>query len=177
MNATLDRIAGTPEAWRTAATMIYRAGEQMIAAGKPVKVSLQEWEEDITARQRGFLHAAVLPQIAEQVRVNGTRYTAKVWKQFFKDLFIPDRWVMHRPPFVRDRKTGLLKPSTRSVPIKAKKSTEDFGIKAYSEFIDRVIAHAVTEFGVSFVFRVDEREAVRYRAPVRKARQQEAQPA
>jgi hypothetical protein len=168
MTPLMERKADSREEFRAQMTALYRAGEAMVADGKPVRVTLCEQEDDVTARQRGFLHAAVLPQIAEQVSVNGVKYTAKVWKEFFKDLLIPDRWVMRRPPFVRDRKTGELKPSTRAVPVKAEKSTEHFGIKGYSDFIDKVIAHAVTEFGVEFQFDEQEREAVRWKRPARK---------
>ena len=169
MTATLERIAGTPEVWRAAATAIYRAGEAMIAAGKPVHVKLGEWEDDITAKQRGFLHAAVFPQVAEQVRVNGERFVPEVWKEYFRKLFLGSRYVMQKLPGQK-----------KAVPVKVRVSTEELGIKAYSEYIDRVIAHAATEFGVSFVFRADEREAVRYHPPKRKAaeqRQPEAEPA
>lgn len=158
MTATLQRIAGTPEMWRSAATAIFRAGEAMIAAGKPVQVTLTEWEDDLTARQRGFLHAAVFPQIAEQVRVNGERFVPEVWKEYFRKLFLGSRYVMQKLPGQK-----------RAVPVKVRVSTEDLGIKAYSEHIDKVISHAATEFGVQFVFRGEEREAVRYVAPRRKA--------
>lgn len=169
MTATLERIAGTPEMWRAAATSIYRAGEAMIAAGKPVHVKLTEWEDDITAKQRSFLHAAVFPQVAEQVRVNGERFVPEMWKEYFRKLFLGSRYVMQKLPGQK-----------RAVPVKVRVSTEDLGIKAYSEYIDRVIAHAATEFGVSFVFRADEREAVRYHPAKRKAaeqQQREAEPA
>jgi hypothetical protein len=174
MNALMERKADNPAELRIVFTSLYRASEARIAVGKAVRITIAEDENDISARQRGFLHAAVLPQIAEQVSVNGVRYTAKVWKEFFKDLFIPDKFDMHRPPFVRDRKTGLLKPSTRAYPVKREKSTEKFGVKGYSDFIDKVIAHAVTEFNVVFVFDEDEREAVRWKRPARKAEGAEA---
>lgn len=178
MNALMERKADSREEFRAQMTAIYRAGEVKIADGMPVRVVLFEQENDITARQRGFLHAAVLPQIAEQVSVpdgkKRIKYTAKMWKEFFKELLIPDKWDMRRLPFVRDRKTGLLKPSSRPVPVKREKSTEHFGVKRYSDFIDKVIAHAVTEWGVVFVFDEDEREAVRWELPKRKAEGAEA---
>jgi hypothetical protein len=167
MTPLMERRADSREEFRHQMTALYNAGTKAIASGKTVKMILAEQENDISARQRGFLHAAVLPQIAEQVSVNGVKYTAKVWKEFFKDLFIQDKFVMHRPPFVRDRKTGELRPSKRPVPMKLPKSTENFGIKGYSDFIDKVIAHAATEFGVVFVFDEDEREAVRWKRPAR----------
>lgn len=177
MTPLMERKADNPAELRIVFTALYRAAEAMVADGKAVRATLTEDEDDITARQRGFLHAAVLPQIAEQVVSNGTRYTAKVWKDFYRENFIPDRWVMRRLPFVRDRITGELKPSTRAVPVKVDKSTEDFGVKGYSDFIDRVIAHAVTDLGVVFVFDEAEREAVRWKRPARKQAQQQPEEA
>lgn len=161
---TLTRIAGTAEHWRAAATAIFRAGESMIQAGKPVQVTLTEWEDDLSARQRAFLHAAVFPQIAEQVRVGekGERFVAKTWKEFYREKFLGSRWEMVKLPGQK-----------RATPRKVRNSTEDLGIKAYSEYIDRVIADAASEWGVVFVFRGDEREAVRYRAPQRRAERRE----
>lgn len=168
MTASLQRMAATQEHWRAAATAIYRAGEAMIAAGKPVQVTLTEWEDDMTARQRAFLHAAVFPQIAEQVSAAGIRYTAELWKEYYRKLFLGSRYVMQRLPGQK-----------KAVPVKVRVSTEDLGIKAYSLHIDKVIAHAATEWGVVFVFRGDEREAVRWVAPRKKAaqRSEEAVPA
>lgn len=166
MTALLERIAATPEAWRAGCTAIFRAGEALIADGKPVHVKLEVWEDELTARQRGFLHAAVFPQVAEQVRVNGERFVPEVWKEYFRKLFLGSRYVMQKLPGQK-----------KSVPVKVRVSTEDLGIKAYSEYIDRVIAHAATEFGVAFVFRADEREAVRYVPPKRKAAQQQREEA
>lgn len=162
-------IAVTRERLHEVITTGYLRGKMLLADGKRVAVTVAEAEDEITIRQRGFLHAAVLPQIAEQVVMpDGTKYVAQVWKAHLKELFIPDRWDMVRQPFVIDRKTGTWKPSKRKVPVKRRKSTEDLSIKGYSDFIDRCIAHATTEWGVSFHFLADERDAVRYVPPARK---------
>lgn len=170
MTATLERVAATPEAWRVAATAIYHAGLALVQAGLVAKGTVAEHEDDITAKQRGFLHAAVLPQIAEQVRVGekGERYVAEAWKEYYRKKFLGHKWVMQKLPGQK-----------RAVPRKVRISTEDLGIKAYSEYIDRVIADAATEWFVQFRFRADEREAVRYVAPKRKsaARASEAETA
>lgn len=162
-------IAVTRERLHEVITAGYLRGKMLLADGKRVEVSVREVEDEITIRQRGFLHAAVLPQIAEQVVMpDGTRYTPAIWKTHLKELFIPDRWDMVRLPFVIDRKTGAWKPSKRKVPVKCRKSTEDLSIKGYSDFIDKVIAHAATEWGVVFRFLAEERDAVRYTPPARK---------
>ncbi len=54
--------------------------------------------------------------------------------------------------------------------MKRRKSTEALSIKGYSDFLDRCIAHATTEWNVQFRFLAEERDAVRYVAPARKPR-------
>jgi uncharacterized protein (UPF0216 family) len=169
MTEALDVVVSTREGAHRVATLAYENARMLIADGKRARIRTEEAEDEITIRQRGFLHAAVLPQIAEQVMLpDGARYTAKVWKEHLKELFIPDRWDMIRLPFVLDRKTGKWKPSKRKVPVKRRKSTEDLSIKGYSEFIDRSIMHAAAEWGVQFRFIAEERDAVRWSAPARK---------
>lgn len=170
----LIRYCGTREQLHQAAKHGYEKAQPLIELGKRVKVAFEEAEDEVSIKQRGFLHAAVLPQIADQVRMpDGTRYVAAIWKQHLKELFIADKWDMVRLPFVRDRGTGLWKPSSKKVPVKRVKSTEDFGVKSYSDFIDKCIAHAASEWGVHFRFIAEEREAVRYLAPKRKTKQPE----
>ena len=152
----LIRIAHNRDSWRAGATAVYRAGEALIEAGKPVKCVVCEWEDDISARQRGFLHGAVLTQISEQARgPQGERYRMEVWKELYRAQFLGSAWEMF------DGK-----------PIELRNSTEGLGVKAYSEYIDRVIADAATEWGVVFRFIAEEREAVRYKAPVRAKRKE-----
>ncbi len=164
---TITRYAGTPEAAHAAAIAVYEQSKVLIGMERRVKFTVEEAHDDLTAKQRGFLHVAVLPQIAEQVVVGGIRYTAEVWKEHLKNLFIPDKWDMVRMPFVLDRKTGIYRPSKKLVPVKRRKSTEALSIKGYSDFIDKCIAHAVTEWNVVFHFIAEEREAVRWVAKPR----------
>lgn len=165
MTATLERVAATPEAWRAAATAIYHAGLALVQAGQVAKGTVCEHEDDISAKQRGFLHAAVLPQIAEQVRVGekGERFSVPIWKEYYRAKFLGFKWVMQKLP-------GQKKATPRKVRI----STEDLGVKAYSEYIDKVIADAATEWFVQFRFLADEREAVRW-TPAQRTKRREAE--
>lgn len=141
------------------------------APGRRLRLVIGIDHEDITIKQRGFFHAAVLPQIAEQYRTpDGIRYVAAVWKEFFRKRFLPDRWVMHAVPRW-DAVRGVMVPPKRATPMRVRSSTEDLNIRQYSLHIDRVIAAAVTELGVAFEFDAEEREAVRFKAPQRRARQ------
>ncbi len=177
---------GAPEAVRAMFVGAYRVAEAKAAAAgleyvdadgeihpRRWRLTFGEDQEDIRAKQRGFLHVAVFPQIADQVRVMGERYVAKVWKEFYRKLFLPDQWEM-RADLKWDPEQRVMVPAKRKTPHRVRVSTEDLGsVKAYSDYIDRVIAHAVTEFGVAFNFDRQEREAVRWKAKKRKAKQRE----
>jgi len=171
VSATFARLCRTREQLHEAVMTLYEIGKTVVADGEQMLVSGGQHQEPITVKQRGFLHVAVLPQIAEQVKLpDGSKFVAGIWKEHLKELFIPDKWDMTRIPFVRDRGTGEWKPSKRKVPVKRHKSTEDLNIKEYSEFIDNCINHAAAEWGVVFRFRAEEREAVRYTPPKKKPR-------
>lgn len=113
--------------------------------------------DPMTVKQRGFLHAAVFPQIAEQAVVNGERFKADVWKEWYRQQFLGHRWESVKLPGQK-----------RATPRKVRISTEDLSVKQYSDHIDRVIAHAATDLGVVFEFRPSEREAVRWKRKPRK---------
>lgn len=136
-----------------------------------LRMTLGVQHDDISAKQRGFLHAAVFPQIAEGYTFpDGTRYVAKVWKEHFRARFLGDRWVMRRA-IKWDPKTGQMVQAKRATPHRERVSTEDLSVKQYSAYIDRVIDTATVELGITFVFRAEERDEVRYVAPVRKKKE------
>ena len=116
--------------------------------------------ETKSVKQRKFLHGVVLPQVSAQVRVDGQRYVAALWKEFFRKLLLGDRWESYRLPGHK-----------RATPHRVRVSTEDLSVRQYSDYIDKVIAHAVTELGVEFEFDPVERDGVRY---VKKVRRQAA---
>lgn len=172
-NVTVD----TKEEAHQAARHAYALAQVLVLDGKRVKITCAEDQDALTVKQRGFLHAAVFPQIAEQVVLaDGTRYIDKVWKEYFRARFLPDVWEM-RKAIRWDPKTGQTVVAKRATPHRVRQSTEDLGVKAYSEHIDRVIDTAVAEFGVRFEFRPREREEVRYRRPERKTTPKTTTPA
>ena len=156
MNAA-KAIAEAPEGWR-------------VTLAPPAKRRVQEEKyhamiEDI-AKQRRFLHGPVLGQIVEQAKADGQRFVMAVWKEYYRAKFLGFRWEHYKLP-------GQKKATPRKVRV----STEDLSVKQYSEYIDKVLADAATEFGVVFDLDPAEREAVRYVRPVRAKKQAEAVPA
>lgn len=139
---------------------------------RPLRITLGEDVEPITLKQLRFIHGPLLQQISEQVVVEGVRFTKPVWKRHLKDLFIPDKWDMVRG-MVMDTKTGRLRLAKRATPRKREKSLADLSVKQCSEFIDKVLAHGATEWGVEWSLDPVEREAVRYVRPKREKKQTE----
>jgi hypothetical protein len=153
MNDTdFHEIASTPESLHAAINRGYAHGKALLLNGENVLVTVGQALEPIGVKQRGFYHKAVLGQISEQVRVNGERFVIAIWKEFYRKLFLPDTWEMRKLPGQK-----------KATPVRVRHSTEELGTKGYSELIDKVIAHAATEWGVEFRFLADEREAVRHR--------------
>jgi len=111
-------------------------GEQL-KAGRHLVMELKLWEDDITQKQRAYLHAVVLTEIAQYARPNGQQFPMPVWKEHFRKEWLGFKVVTAINPI-----TG--KKSRRRVRV----STEDLGIRAMAEYIDRMIAYAATELGV-----------------------------
>lgn len=130
--------------------------------GRQFRVIVGIEVDDITVKQRGFLHKAVFPQIADQVVFpDGQRFEWRVWKEMFRGRFLGDRWELRAEPRWSDELGRFVVPK-RKTPRRVRVSTEDLTIKQYSDYIDKVIDTAITEFGVRFDFVATEREAVRY---------------
>lgn len=136
------RIIATPDELRPTVADAYELAKLLLQDGRRVRITVREDDEPLTHRQRKFYHGVVLGQIAEQVRVGRRRYAMRAWKELYRDMFMFEQ------------------------------STEDLGVKEYSDLIDCVIAHATTELGVVFHFDPREREAVRWKAPRRAPQRQ-----
>lgn len=165
---TLIRFVATREAAHRAVVDGYAQARTLIDLGKRVKVTVEEAEDELTVLQRGFLHAAVFPQIEEQyVHPDGTRSDRRVWKEYFRARFLGDRWPLKRA-LRWDPKTKTMVLAKRKTPHRERVSTEDLSSKKYSQYIDTVIDTATVELRIAFVFRAEEREAVRWVAQPRK---------
>lgn len=107
--------------------------------GVGLTVELRRFEDAKTDRQRAYYHGVVLKSIADQARPNGQQHPLAVWKEYFRAEYLGNKTVTSKNPM-----TG--KKSRRRVRV----STEDLGVKGYSQLIDRVSAFAATELGVEF---------------------------
>ena len=109
------------------------------ATGQLVEATFRTHEDAKTDRQRAYYHGVVLKTIAQQARPNGEQHALAVWKEYFRAEYLGHKTVTTKNPI-----TG--KKIRRRVLL----STEDLGVKGYSQLIDRVSAFAATELGVTF---------------------------
>lgn len=102
------------------------------------------------AKLRNRFHGPVLLQISQQAWFTDpdthrvVRYHPVAWKLYFKTLFLPPDVEQ-----VVDADTGEV------TTIERPASTERLSDDQFAEFIDRVVAWAVTELGVEFDFEED----------------------
>jgi hypothetical protein len=155
MTDTYRTVIATAEGAREKFKLAMTHAKCLLDNGEWVDLTVAPALDSISAKQRAFLHGAVLPQIAEQVYVGEKRerYVADIWKEHFHRRFIPDRWVMRKLPGAK-----------RATPHRERVSSESLGVKRYSQWIDQIIDTAIVEYGVVFDFVAEEREAVRYQA-------------
>jgi hypothetical protein len=111
-------------------------GEQL-KQGRELVLEAKLLEDDITQKQRGYLHAVVLTEIAQQLRPNGQSFPMPVWKEHFRQKYLGFNVVTSVNPF-----TG--KKSRRRV----RNSTEDLGVRGMADYIDQIMAE-VAEYGIT----------------------------
>lgn len=139
MTDILNRVElHTPEQARavlTTSTLPW-IGEQL-KQGRELVLEVRLLEDDITDKQRGFLHAVVLTEIAQGLVIDGRRYSMAVWKEHLRREFLPDKVQTFINPL-----TG--RKSRRRV----RQSTEDLGIRGMADYIDKCCAWAA-EHGIT----------------------------
>ena len=109
------------------------------AQGRRLELEIRLHEDAKTDRQRKYYHGVVLKTIAAQARPNDQQFPLKVWKEHFREEFLGYKTVTTRNPL-----TG------KKLRRRQRVSTEDLGVKGYSQLIDRVSAFAASELGVTF---------------------------
>jgi hypothetical protein len=107
-------------------------------AGRELVAEFRLLDDAITEQQRAYYHGVVLTEIAAFARPNGQQFPLKVWKEHFRAEFLGFKVVTAINPI-----TG--RKSRRRVRV----STEDLGVRGYADLIDKVIAFAATELGVT----------------------------
>jgi hypothetical protein len=104
---------------------------QQLEQGRALVAEFRLLDDDITDKQRRYLHGVVLTEIALYARPNGQQFPMPVWKEHFRAEFLGFKVVTSINPL-----TG--KKVRRRVRI----STEDLGVKGMADYIDRICAWA-----------------------------------
>ena len=63
---------------------------QQLEAGRQLVAEFRLLDDDITDKQRAYLHAVVLTEIAQGMVIDGRRYPMPVWKEHFRAEINPD---------------------------------------------------------------------------------------
>jgi hypothetical protein len=118
---------------------LWKTAKANLTAERRLVVTLSDYEDALTDQQRRYYHGYILTVIAQQVKVNGQRYAMHVWKEHYRKEFLGFKTKTFIDPI-----TG--RKSRRRI----RQSTEGLGVKGYNTLIEKVAAHAGTEFGVEF---------------------------
>jgi hypothetical protein len=137
--ATFHLSANVQEAHKTMTAMVWQQIKALAIAGHATVVEVRTAEDVKTDKQRRYLHGYVLMTIARQAEVNGQKFDMKTWKEFLRAEFLGWKVRTYKNPI-----TG------KKVRRRERVSTEDLGVKGYSEYIDRVTAYAATTHSVEF---------------------------
>jgi hypothetical protein len=128
--------------------------KEQLRQGNELVAEFRSLDDDITDKQRAYLHAVVFTEISLYARVNGQKFDMKTWKEWFRKEWLGFKTVTYTDPF-----TG--KKHRRRERV----STEDLGITKMAEYIDRVIAFAATELHVQVSEPLPPELRPRYRKP------------
>jgi hypothetical protein len=107
--------------------------------GERVSLVAQREEDAKTVQQGRFLWGVVYKEMSEQAVICGQKYSAEAWHELMKREHLPRR-----------KKVVRVAGRARPVVTTTIGTTVGLSIKRMSEFIERVIAFAVTDLGVVF---------------------------
>lgn len=105
----------------------------MAEAGKPLAVTVSEFQAKRSVEQNSRLHA-LLADIARNAWVNGRQYDAETWKEFYRRKFIGIE-EYELPDGTR---------SERGI------STTTLGVGDFASFMTQIECHAAQDLGVEF---------------------------
>lgn len=137
--ATFRFPANAVESHKVVSGPFWQMVKALNIAGHAAVAELRTAEDEKTDKQRRYFHGYVLLTISREAVVNGQKFDLKTWKEWYRATFLGWKTVTFKDPF-----TG------KKVRRRQRVSTEDLGVKGYSEYIERVTAHAATELGVTF---------------------------
>ena len=124
----------SPGIWPTVLAFIKANAAACAEKGTPIRLIVTSEERRRTKEQNAYYFGVVLRDIAEQAWVDGQQYSQAAWHEHMAEEFAP-REEMRLPD-------GRLH--------QRRKSTSEFTVREFSEFLAKVQASAANEFGVTF---------------------------
>ncbi|MBR8343041.1 recombination protein NinB [Burkholderia ambifaria] len=121
-------VLRAPEHGHALVSYIKSLAGPMAASGKPLMVTVDEYQAKRSSEQNRLLWA-FLTEIAEQVELEGKRFTKEAWYAHYLDLYAPKQ----------EGPRGL-------VPVGSSQMTKE----QFANFVTRIECHAVQELDVEF---------------------------
>ncbi|MBN3757198.1 recombinase [Paraburkholderia sp. Tr-20389] len=120
--------------WNAVVAFIKANAPTFADKGEPLRLIVTAEERQRNAQQNKFYWGAVLKQIAEQAWIDGKQFDKDTWHEYFArkygvldELILPDGEIITR-----------------------RKSTTQMSVGEFSEYLNRIQAHATGELGIEF---------------------------
>lgn len=135
----IDVVLATRDEAHAWCIKAFTQAKAILANEQQARLTLGPYELDRTIQQNRFYWGPVLGDIADQVILEGERWTKEAWHELCKRKFAGYEIKKVR---VAGRKSKVV--------IRRLRSTTDFKVKPFSVYLEKVMAWAVTELGVKF---------------------------
>lgn len=122
--------------WQAVVATVKAAAPTMASDGRPMRVILVDDGADRLDEQVKFYFKAVIEPIAEQVWLEGRRFSPRAWHKMMKREFLPP--VEMRLP---DGTVEMVEPSI---------ARGEITVGEMAEYTKKVEAHVATTYGVQF---------------------------
>ncbi len=141
MSEAVSVIVNNPAVAHMAMQQGWALAKDHTLAGRWVEITVRE-ADDIGTRQRNFYHGYVLLTIANTAVVGDRKYDLATWKEHFRATYLGWKWVSYTVPGKR-----------RKVRRRERISTEDIGVRAYAQLVEKVMAYGATDHGIEWEYR------------------------
>lgn len=139
MTEALNVIVSTREGAHKVANAVYERARQLIADGRRVRIRAEEAEDTRSLQQSRFYWGVVLAEISEQARIGGDRWSAEAWHEYGKRTYLGYEF-----------KRITIAGRKRKAVSKQLRSTTRLSVRRMSEYLEKIMAFAVTDLGVRF---------------------------
>ncbi|WP_313818738.1 recombination protein NinB [Cupriavidus sp.] len=127
-------VLKSPGIWPTVLAFIKANATACAEKGTPNRLIVTADERRRTNESNRYYWGVVLRDVAEPAWVDGRQYDKDTWHEYFADLY--------------GVKTEKQLPDGRLLLVR--KSTSDYSVGEFSDYLTLVQAHAANDFGVSF---------------------------